>query len=75
MDSLVLLKCATVAESLACELEDDAIDASHLPLWNRYARELEKMIRLAGSGLPADDILARLQASVSIIGTPKSGLF
>jgi hypothetical protein len=60
---------------LGRELEDDAIDASYALIWRRYAAELEKMVRLAGSGRPAAEILEQLKAGADAIGDPKSGLY
>lgn len=75
VDRAVLVEAARAAETLGRELEDDAIDASYALFWRRYAVELEKMVRLAGSGLPAAEILERLKAGADAIGEPKSGLY
>ncbi len=74
LDAVVLSQAARIAETLARELEGDAIAASYVLLWRRYAAELEKIVCLVGSGLAADDVMARLAAATAAIGTPESGL-
>lgn len=74
LDHVVFIHAAFLAEALARSLEDDAIDASHAVLWQRYAVELETVIRLAGAGQPSDIAIGQLAKSASIIYPPRNGL-
>ncbi len=70
----VLLEAARLANAMAHELEDDAIRADHLVLWQRYASELQIAIRLASSELGHADVLDRLAECANVIMPPRNGL-
>ncbi len=71
---LVLRECSRLAEEMAKELEDGAIDANYLLLWKRYADQLEIAVRLANSPLRCEEVVSRLAKCVEIISPPNSGL-
>jgi len=70
LDRVIFLECARLSSLLADELEAGAIHSQYEPFWDGYAAELEATIRLAGAGLPAEDVLMKLKAHADAIHTP-----
>ncbi|MGH6987772.1 MAG: hypothetical protein ACRED9_13175 [Caulobacteraceae bacterium] len=71
---VVLIDAARLAEMLARELDDDAVDAENLLLWKRGASEMEAVVRLASADREALDVLEELKTRAAVIESIRSGV-
>ncbi len=71
LPKVALFCAAALAERLAREVEDGAISAEAEGNWHAYADALERTIKLADSGLHAQEFMWTLANAVATIVPPR----